>query len=308
MAFSFGFLEQDLDNDLPLQPKHATVVPTFVEAVPPKSHQLSHLLRQFIDLTLSVEMVVSASGNVTYKRPLFDIKHQVMTEDNDEINDLLLTEGTDLKKNSYEGGFKVWEGSFDVIDKLANLPKCNSVIELGAGTALPSGFLLFNHFKSQNNGLNLVVSDFNFDVLRLVTLPNLLINWYMARKEPVNEFRVDELLISEFESDLHNFQVNLSFISGSWGGNFLNLVQHTKFDLIITCETIYSPESIPLVADMITSLLQDNSLALVGAKNYYFGVGGSVNEFVSYISNSGVKVVTHEVNSQLKRSIVEVTR
>ena len=55
-----------------------------------------------------------------------------------------------------------------------------SILELGCGTALPSCFPIkeSNQFQSSSDsGLRLILSDFNYDVLRLVTVPNLLIHW-----------------------------------------------------------------------------------------------------------------------------------
>ncbi|CAO3627307.1 unnamed protein product [Cunninghamella blakesleeana] len=122
-----------------------------------------------------------------YKRTLADVKFQMAeqdtldesgtnNQDNDEILNMLnLTGNSDLIKGVYEGGFKTWECSIDLVQWLSNLPKQEitnkSVLELGCGSALPSLYLLE---KSFNN--NVDVQDYNDQVIRLITLPNILLN------------------------------------------------------------------------------------------------------------------------------------
>ena len=47
------------------------------------------------------------------------------------------------------------------------------------------------------------------------------------------------------------------------------------FDLILTSDTIYSPAATPALWSLIRAQLRPKGVALVAAKSYYFGVGGS---------------------------------
>ncbi|EGV66533.1 hypothetical protein CANTEDRAFT_128933 [Yamadazyma tenuis ATCC 10573] len=318
MSFTFGFSEEDLNGEsvgVVTAPTTSSAPPApATDAVSPKVADISNLLLSLIGTSLSFETACTPNNNIVYKRALYDIKHQVMTEDNEELASLLLADDSDLKKNYYEGGFKVWECSFDMIDELhTNYADANTVVELGSGTSLPSCYVLFHRLTATSTApLKLILSDFNYEVLRLVTVPNLLINWYVARKQPTaSEFRITAEVVAEFETDLAASHVELVLISGSWGERFLQLVQHTAIDLVVTCETIYSLESLPVLSTMVIELVKRTrgAKALVGAKNYYFGVGGSVAEFVRYVkTHSDLEVTVREVSSQLKRSVVEVTQ
>ncbi|KAI9681160.1 MAG: hypothetical protein M1817_002442 [Caeruleum heppii] len=173
------------------------------------------------------------------RRAIFDIRMQLMAEDDDFIpatgqSSATLSKGQDQKawaglmkegdieRNVYEGGFKSWECSEDLVRYLAVAEREGLVedeeeeeglhvlenIQLGAGTALPSlaifpNFLLSSqdstisqytnppplNQKSQTNRnrrkrLHLTLCDYNSSVLRLATIPNLLLTWAMIRRPP----------------------------------------------------------------------------------------------------------------------------
>ncbi|CAH6720336.1 histidine protein methyltransferase 1 [[Candida] jaroonii] len=306
--FSFGFNEDSLDNDeVVISSSTSNLTSQQTDINPPKLISLDEILSSLKNVKLSY----NCQNNV-YRRELFDIKHQVMTEDNDELSNILITNESDLNKNSYEGGFKSWECSYDLIDHLdvdyEFFNKNQSILEIGSGTSLPSCHI-FREKLSLNNkqSLNLVLSDFNYDVLRLVTVPNLIINWYTTKYDEEIITLSDEL-VGEFLSCLQEHNINLSFISGSWGKEFLSL-SSTDFNLILTSETIYSLDSMPILADMLITLSSnDQTKCIVAAKDYYFGVGGSVIEFINYLkNNSKLNIQSHPVSSQLKRSIIEVS-
>ncbi|RCK60800.1 Histidine protein methyltransferase 1 [Candida viswanathii] len=356
MSFSFGFTkddfsdDDDLDESSQIQP---TAEPTdqnqsqksaldSLQLTPenlPKEHSLDSLLSSLQNVRITFDSYTTTGGNVIYRRELFDVKHQIMTEDdrdNAQLSELLIDENNnDLQKNVYEGGFKSWECSYDTVDKLAGLIDngqltSNSVMEFGCGTALPSCFILLKKLQLENRQpLKLILSDFNFDVLRLVTLPNILTHWAstlpveklhsLVTSEDNPRFNNDELfltsqLLEQFKADLAGFNIDLKFISGGWGNEFNQLVANDAIDFIISSETIYSPESLPIVAESIKEILlgslAKSSMALVAAKNIYFGVGGSLIEFINYFNSIKTKefeVDVEEINdAQLKRSLVYI--
>lgn len=311
--FSFGFDPELLDNDsgaVAVETVAPVVLSLETPAVAPSFHEVSLLLDTLKDLHITFTHCMTAHNNLVYKRELYDIKHQVMTEDNDEINELLIDNNlSDLKKNSYEGGFKVWECSYDLIDHMApDMVVSGDIIEVGSGTSLPSCYLLRNKLKKgDKTPMTLVLSDFNYDVLRLVTLPNLIINWFTFKNGDVEggEFKLDNDLVAAFMEDMNTYNISLKFILGSWSKQFIDMVSGYDFGLILSCETIYSLDSISILAKIIHELT-NHTKTLVAAKNYYFGVGGSVNDFQRVIASYDHEVRVVEVNSQLKRSIIEI--
>lgn len=351
MSFSFGFSAADLSDDeletLGQPNLREPVVPNCLDVVEiapenrPKAHTLKDILHTLIGVRLTFDAHQTAGGNVVYRRALFDIKHQVMTEDvpSTLASDFLVDEDdTDLKKNVYEGGFKSWECSYDLVDRLA--AQCNSgllekkqtVLDMGCGTALPSCFLLQEMLQKKSPG-SLILSDFNYDVLRLVTVPNLFIHW-ASTVEPevwaqVNQvegalLEKDEVIVSKetiemFFRSLEAHNIAIGFVSGGWGRDFSTLLaqNYPDISLLLTSETIYSLESLPLVAETVIDIIKRGSgtSALVAAKNFYFGVGGSVPEFVDYVNRynrqnaPSVELSVVEIgDSQLKRSIVEMKK
>ncbi|RLV94596.1 Histidine protein methyltransferase 1 [Spathaspora sp. JA1] len=343
MSFAFGFTNDDSSDDelTPVtqqaQAPPARALDTFSipEDKHPQRHTLESICSTLINVRITFDNYTTPGGNLIYRRELFDVKHQIMSEDNCNTSDLLLDEQSDLQRNIYEGGFKSWECSYDAVDQLAaseQQDQFTSVLEYGCGTALPSCFLLLRKFTTGDtkNKLRITLSDFNFDVLRLVTIANLIINWAStlpveklhalttSEENPVfnnDEVLITQELINEFITQLQQFNIELDFISGSWGREFNQLVTSlTNIDFIITSETIYSPEILPIVAESIVEILQSslNGKCLVAAKNIYFGVGGSVIEFVNYfnrINCDRFKVEVQEINdSQLKRSLIMIEK
>jgi len=347
MPFAFGFTNKDLgDDDLDennTQVEAATrkecALETF-QVLPehqPKVYSLADILKTLENVRLTLDNYTTPNGHLIYRRELYDVKHQIMMEDKDvlKLSELLIDKNdADVQTNVYEGGFKSWECSYDTVDEihesitdgLFNL----SILELGCGTALPSCYILKEKFEKDNHqAMKIVLSDFNYEVLRLVTIPNLLINW--ASTLPVeklhelttddincrfenNEVFVSKKLIEEFECQLLKYSVQLIPISGSWGREFNKIVQGYNIDFIISSETIYSTKTLPVVAESVKEILQNadtkQGRALIAAKNIYFGVGGSVIEFLTYfnsIKNSHFKIELKEVtDSLLRRSLIRI--
>ncbi|CAN3371534.1 hypothetical protein DIURU_003861 [Diutina rugosa] len=316
MGFSFGFTEEQLDSPVP-QTNQSSQNPTqTLDAFPvdannsPQCHSLADVVAKLQDVKVSFEKYTTAGGNSVFRRELFDVRHQIMAEDVDSpVRQLLISSNGDLEKNVYEGGFKSWECSYDVIDYISSqgLGQWSKLVDLGCGTALPSAFLLPHLLKSESSH-TVYLSDFNYDVLELVTVPNLIINWYMTTDPQLERAEVilTKELLDQFLTALNQNQVNIELISGSWGSQFMEIVP--EVDVVLTSETIYHEETLPLVAEMIGKW--QPAVAVVAAKNIYFGVGGSVAEFVRYFKSISPMTVNElEVgSSQLKRSLVIIKR
>ena len=137
-----------------------------------------------------------------------------------------------------------------------------------------------------------------------------------------------------FLDTLSRHHVHLRFFSGSWDGLDVNVIwgsnptpdrlskgpRETKYDVVLTSETIYRTDSLPallralrhaslgapsLTEDATTELVEKTanislcgdmevsktSLCLVAAKVLYFGVGGGVETFVKAVEDQKLGTV-----------------
>lgn len=370
MSFSFGFNSNDLSDDelegesqlsATNSAKYSSVSNNgnpldedrlkAADVLQPELVDLSDLLTSLNNVRISFEQFKTPKKHVTlYRRELFDVKHQLMSEVGDsddplqnvELDILLGETSEDLRKNVYEGDLKSWECSIDVVETISDeadlVNDFDCVLELGCGTSLPSEYIFQRYLQqSVTHGLRLILSDYNKSVLRLVTIPNLIITW--AKTTLSNEqwnllqqsgnssdvtIQDDELLLTPtlldaFYQDIQSRNISLVFISGTWG-RFFNKIAESQIVvntslLLITSETIYQPENLPVVAETLIEMLLANlhkSKALIAAKDIYFGVGGSIVELEKYlniaIKNRSIPLSlnTYKIDAGLKRSIVSL--
>lgn len=195
----------------------------------------------------------------------------------------------DLIPGKYEGGLKLWEGSIDLVSLLLSDSKFLSfqdgspkkVLELGCGHGLPGICALAL-------GHSVLFSDFNSEVLDL-TWCNILLNCY-------------------------EFKENARCISGDWLAlsERLNDRKYDSklFSLILSAETLYNDDSCRRIAYMIENHLEENGIALVASKRYYFGVGGGTDELRKLISSniSFQVLATFEDGSSNIREIIQLQR
>lgn len=129
------------------------------------------------------------------------MRTQLMAEDDaedlatDNAELIAGLEQGDLKPNFYEGGFKTWECSLDLADVLLTSVEIGAsveegedvhVIELGCGTAVPSLMLfakillsLTSTDRPGKKRYRFTMADYNSTVLRMVTLSNFLLTWWV---------------------------------------------------------------------------------------------------------------------------------
>lgn len=243
-----------------------------------------------------------------------------MAEDDDSNPHLLSgLDNSDLQTNIYEGGYKTWECSLDLcrylLDRgprkdLDDLARVGHVLEMGCGSALPS--LLVFQWALRNSWRGYVtLTDYNVDVLRLVSLPNFLLTWIAELDDPQsqtlfpetgNPFKGEEVhgdvyltpgILEAFKHHLTTQGIILTFISGSWTPtpSFTSLIPTTPElnTFILGSETIYSPASCTAFTDAITQIMRQvkTGKAVVAAKRVYFGVGGSVDGFRVEVGEKG---------------------
>jgi protein-histidine N-methyltransferase len=233
-------------------------------------------------------------------------------DDGTSLNPLSGLDDSDLRTNIYEGGYKTWECSLDLVrylldrgprKDLDDMMRVDHVLEMGCGSALPS-LLLLQYALRNGLGMYFTLTDYNEDVLRLVTVPNLLLNWVQALSEersqevfgtegnPLRggeeehgELYLTPGLVEAFKKDLAGVGVTITLVSGSWVPveKFLELVPSAPQlnTFVLGSETIYSPASCTAFTEAVTALMRrvKTGKAVVAAKRVYFGVGGSVDGF-----------------------------
>eukprot|EP00887_Chlorella_sp_A99_P007184 scaffold2.g7184.t1 len=214
----------------------------------------------------------------------------------------------DLLPGRYEGGFKQWEGGLDLAQFLALhwqqllgvLSSARSsdasgaeaasvggaeaapgagaeapapgggrlrVLELGCGHGLP-GLVGLHH------GAEVHFQDYNPQVLHLLTMPNALANWCAWRATAGAAAGPPPPPPARFFSGSWASLEGLLARGGLAGG----------YDLVLTAETIYSPAAAAaLLACVGACLRRPGGVALVAAKAYYFGCGGSLAGFLQAV-------------------------
>ena len=187
-----------------------------------------------------------------------------------------LKSNTDLIPTFYEGGLKIWECSLDLVNYLHKLSlekkvffKDKKVLELGCGAGLPGIYACLN-------GASVYFQDYNSEVLKLFTIPNVALNMNSGNSS------ID---ISKNVSFLENIQ-GCKFLSGDWE-SVLSLLEPMAFDVVLTSETIYSIEAQKSLYKLIKFSVKPSGVAFVAAKSYYFGVGGGTDQFSELVKRDG---------------------
>ncbi|GAX74477.1 hypothetical protein CEUSTIGMA_g1926.t1 [Chlamydomonas eustigma] len=201
-----------------------------------------------------------------------------------EIAELLNDERAstnDLIPGVYEGGFKLWEGAVDLCKQLCEIFKLDAeklkagettgdlegkkVLELGCGHGLPGILCLLA-------GADVHFQDFNPEVLRQLTMPNVsenLSRMTMGRRRGSTRF---------FSGDWAHLGELLS--SKGLGGHY---------DIILTSESIYNQEAQWRLLECIKQVLQPpHAVVYLAAKSYYFGVGGGLKTFRKVVKEDGI--------------------
>lgn len=209
----------------------------------------------------------------------------------------LLT-SSDLLPNVYEGGLKVWECARDLMEVLHDLTSCgelplagSSVLEAGCGAGLPGILTL------RLGARTVVLQDYNAAVLRALTMPTVRLNEVWARAEAGR----------------------VRFISGDWARvNTLLLDERPTdsesegFDVVLSADTLYSSSASQRLWQLVQTQLRPGGVALIAAKSYYFGCGGSVAEFKTLVGTDarfGCRTVrTFEDGASNRRECFAVDR
>ncbi|KAF5663979.1 s-adenosylmethionine-dependent methyltransferase [Fusarium heterosporum] len=351
MSFSFGFSGDDISDDgqtssiVEPSPAPASTTSAFPvpgkPQLPPTAHQLSDLLAQLPSKIAYSLLDVTLDDGATIQLPrreLWDVRVQLMAEEEDLAGTQSEGLGShDVKTGVYEGGFKSWESSVDLVKVLAANNAISAlgqkpfrVMELGCGTALPS--LAVFHWAmtstSEKKPLSLIMADYNPSVLQLVTLPNFILSWALnnpqlpALQEAFSiegEVELGPEVLAAFQRSLVESRITLSFVSGAWSQDFVNLIytilpgdSQPSSTLLLGAETIYSPFALQAFLETLFLILQkerdtegSEAGAYIGAKRLYFGVGGSLDDFIDKARQKGARVEQlREETEGVRRGVV----
>lgn len=332
MSFSFGFSEEGEIN----APKLDTnALSAFMDSkidvaadFLPKKYTFRQMLQRVLGKRLTYQPLQISDNLQLLRRELYDVKHQLMGEDNLSATDELLlgTTNEDLKIATYEGGLKAWECMLDLTKVLEGSQWTEgSAIELGCGQGLPAIYLIQRLLKSGKAG-KVTLADYNDSVLSLVTAPNVLLNMCnLLSVEELSalqntsedasegqtrvqdgELDVTEALVDRIELLLKEKNVELEFVAGAWSPEFVRLVG--EYSLVLASETIYSLDTLPVFTNTLLNIASGD--VLVAAKKVYFGVGGGIHEFESLVTERGwnLEVVLDVEDKGVARGVWQVKK
>ncbi|KAI1504339.1 hypothetical protein F5X99DRAFT_36057 [Biscogniauxia marginata] len=354
--FSFSFSGDDIEDEgqpkiSPSSKAAALVSPSASSAfpvagkplLPATSHDLKQMLVKLPSKVAYSILDIDLDGNENIQLPrreLWDVRVQLMAEEEEGGETEPGLGNHDVKTGVYEGGFKSWESSVDLVRVLASSRSFLSagdeaprIIELGCGTALPS-LALFNWALSlrtsgEYSAFSIVLADYNPTVLQLVTLPNFILTWALHHRAELpmlseafsseGEFDLTPEILDAFQSFLFNRKISLRFFSGAWSPEFVELLTSAEESavglrqatVILGAETIYSPFALSAFTQTVFSLMEhekaqgNTAEALVGAKKLYFGVGGSLDDFIIQARDRGATVEQlREETEGVRRGVV----
>ncbi|XP_041979432.1 histidine protein methyltransferase 1 homolog [Aricia agestis] len=191
---------------------------------------------------------------------------------------------SDLIPGKYEGGLKLWECTYDLVEYLEEHSEISfdgaKVLDLGCGIGILGIYSLLK-------GAKVTFQDYNKEIIENVTVPNVLLN----TEEEDTEYSIDMC----------------KFYSGDWES--FNEKLEDNFDIILTSETIYNVDNYEKLVRLFENRISDNGIVLVAAKTCYFGVGGSVRQFEKAVSDSNLSCeVVWKNDSGIQREILKICK
>lgn len=190
-----------------------------------------------------------------------------------------ITSNSDLISGVYEGGMKIWECTFDLIRYFEDEDvhfEDKRVLDLGCGAGL------LGIFSLRRKAEEVHFQDYNGTVIEEITIPNALVNCDGddSTKEGDKKPSGKRIRKSDAETGLLS---KCRFFSGEWS-SFTQLMQNqVKYDVILTSETVYNPSYYSALHHVFQNLLAKDGTVYLASKSHYFGVGGGVHLFETFI-------------------------
>ncbi|KAM9365765.1 histidine protein methyltransferase 1 homolog [Pholidichthys leucotaenia] len=250
-------------------------------------------------------------------------------EDKEQILSHTAEQNSDLISGVYEGGLKVWECTYDLLELIEEHGETfggKIVLDLGCGAGL-LGILALKRGAREVH-----FQDYNSTVIEELTVPNVMLNCHeeddvdseddeegkgkgktleeggckgkgeVQESDPPAKKRVPDL-------SQYPLLTRCQFFSGDWS-TFLALILQTdpspKYDIIFTSETIYNTAYYPALHETLHRLLAPDGLVYLATKSHYFGVGGGLHLFQTFVEERGIFSLDHvwEWEEGLKRHVV----
>ena len=204
----------------------------------------------------------------------------------------------DVIKGVNEGGAKIWECSIDLMEYMQETGalKDKLVMELGCGIGMP-GLLAY-----KMGAKSVHFQDYNTEVLVDHTVPSTIL--LMPETSDLDNLTGDRFNKVSHANCLDKV---FKFFSGDW--SFFIESLKTKYDVILTSETIYEEENYKSLHDILKHLLADDGFVLLAAKSYYFGVGGNVQSWIDYVEERKCFKIAEvkSIGDNLPRKILKMT-
>ncbi|XP_019951776.2 histidine protein methyltransferase 1 homolog [Paralichthys olivaceus] len=241
-------------------------------------------------------------------------------EDDENILSRTVEQRSDLISGVYEGGLKVWECTYDLLELMERDGETfekKAVLDLGCGAGLLGILALkrgarYIHFQ-----------DYNSTVIEQLTVPNVILNCQedddiesdddkegrgkgkLQEEESCKKTLKEKEALKDGSTPPKKKAIDLSqhpllsrcrFFSGDWS-TFLYLVlkasPQPKYDIIFTSETIYNTAYYPTLHETLHKLLAPDGLVYLATKSHYFGVGGGLHLFETFVEQRGTFSVDH---------------
>lgn len=315
MAANFRFNFEIPDSNSEFLPKQPSTERKEVKALEKAGAEFLNVDKEDLDVILkgnfetkNVEIAGSENGTNDTPCQLIHLSEtyvenlmENLEEYSSSATKQALKSNTDLIPSFYEGGLKIWECSLDLVNYLNKLSveknidfRDKQVLELGCGAGLPGIYACLK-------GASVYFQDYNSEVLKLFTIPNVVLNLNAGRSS------VD---ISNNPSVLGNVQGSgCKFLSGDWD-SAKSVLEPASFDVILTSETIYNIEAQQSLYELMKFSIKPSGVAFVAAKSHYFGVGGGTDQFVELVNKDGAFNISKVTTSSegVKREILIMER
>ncbi|XP_036430033.1 histidine protein methyltransferase 1 homolog [Colossoma macropomum] len=232
-------------------------------------------------------------------------------DDGEHILFQTVTQNTDLITGVYEGGLKIWECTYDLLEYIDDEGETFSekrVLDLGCGAGL-LGILALKRGASKVH-----FQDYNSTVIEQLTMPNVFLNCE-EESDDEEQGKKDGSPPTKkrtLDSSRRSLSDRCSFLSGDWT-SYLSLMQSKdstlKYDIIFTSETIYNTDYYPSLHNVFHELLAEDGVVYLATKSHYFGVGGGLYLFQKFVEDKDVFQIKSlkDIDQGLKRHIVSLT-
>ncbi|KAM8852137.1 histidine protein methyltransferase 1 homolog [Synchiropus picturatus] len=226
-------------------------------------------------------------------------------EDEEKILTRSTEQRSDLISGVYEGGLKVWECTYDLLEVMERDGETfggKTVLDLGCGAGLLGILSLKRGAKRVD------FQDYNSTVIEQLTMPNVILNCHDDDDDEDSENESGakgsgspsktepETKRKALDPSQHPLLSKCHFFSGDWE-TFLPLVLEKdpspQYNIIFTSETIYNTDYYPALHMTLQKLLASEGVIYLATKSHYFGVGGGLHLFKVFVEDKGVFSVDH---------------